>query len=77
MIIFGDVTEVFVHYAEHLKNGTFNETEEIDKLFAGVTDFAIYACTSGVVMIVTTYLAGIFFSYSALRQVTVNSEKAI
>ncbi|XP_044268848.1 ATP-dependent translocase ABCB1-like isoform X3 [Tribolium madens] len=71
MIIFGDVTEVIIQYAETLKknNSEINETQAVDDLFKGVTNFAIYSSCSGIVMIITTYLAGILFTSSALRQI--------
>ncbi|XP_967244.3 ATP-dependent translocase ABCB1 isoform X2 [Tribolium castaneum] len=71
MILFGDVTEVIIQFAETLKsnNSEINRTQAVDDLFRGVTDFAIYSSSSGIVMIITTYLAGILFSSSALRQI--------
>jgi hypothetical protein len=71
MILFGDVTGVIVEYAAAInKTNNPNETQLIEKtLYDGIRDFAIYSSILGIVMIIATYLAGIFFSYSALRQV--------
>jgi hypothetical protein len=71
MILFGDVTGVIVEYAAAInKTNDPNETQLIEEtLYDGIRDFAIYSSVLGIVMIITTYLAGVFFSYSALRQV--------
>jgi methanogenic corrinoid protein MtbC1 len=71
MILFGDVTGVIVEYAAAInKTDDPNETRLIEEtLNDGIRDFAIYSSVLGIVMIITTYLAGVFFSYSALRQV--------
>jgi hypothetical protein len=71
MILFGDVTGVIVEYAAAInKTEDPNKTQLVEeRLYDGIRDFAIYASISGIVMIITTYLAGVFFSYSALRQV--------
>jgi hypothetical protein len=71
MIFFGDVTGVIVEYAAAInKTKDSNETQFIEEaLYDGIRDFAIYVSISGIVTIITTYLAGVFFSYSALRQV--------
>lgn len=72
MILFGDVTGVIVEYAQKSFNDSLSE-EEVqiieDDLFAGIRRFAILVSVLGIIMIVATYLAGVFFSYSALRQV--------
>jgi ATP-binding cassette subfamily B (MDR/TAP) protein 1 len=71
MILFGDVTGVIVEYAAAInKTEDPNKTQLVEeRLYDGIRDFAIYASISGIVMIITTYLAGVFFSYSALRQI--------
>jgi hypothetical protein len=71
MILFGDVTGVIVEYAAAInKTNDPYENQLIEEtLYDGIRDFAIYSSVLGIVMIITTYLAGIFFSYSALRQV--------
>jgi hypothetical protein len=71
MILFGGVTGVIVDYAAAInKTNDSNETQLIEEtLYDGIRDFAIYVSISGIVTIITTYLAGVFFSYSALRQV--------
>jgi hypothetical protein len=71
MTLFGDVTGVIVEYAAGInKTNDPNETQLIEEtLYDGIRDFAIYSSALGIVMIITTYLAGVFFSYSALRQV--------
>jgi hypothetical protein len=71
MILFGDVTGVIVEYAAAInKTNDPNETHHIEEtLYDGIRDFAIYSSVLGIVTIITTYLAGVFFSYSALRQV--------
>jgi hypothetical protein len=71
MILFGNITGVIVEYAATInKTNGPNETQLIEEtLYDGVRDFAIYVSISGIVTIITTYLAGVFFSYSALRQV--------
>ncbi|RZC36876.1 ABC tran domain containing protein, partial [Asbolus verrucosus] len=71
MILFGDVTGVVVDYASKLNTSlTENQTQIIeDELYSGVRKFAILVSILGIVMIVTTYLAGVFFSSSALRQI--------
>jgi ATP-binding cassette subfamily B (MDR/TAP) protein 1 len=71
MILFGDVTGVIVEYAAAInKTDDPNETRLIEEtLNDGIRDFAIYSSVLGIVMIITTYLAGVFFSYSALRQI--------
>jgi hypothetical protein len=71
MILFGDVTGVIVEYAAAInKTNNPNETQLIEEiLYDGIRHFAIYSSVLGIVTIITTYLAGVFFSYSALRQV--------
>ncbi|KAJ3619098.1 hypothetical protein MTP99_005885 [Tenebrio molitor] len=71
MIFFGDVTGVIVEYTAAInKTKDSNETQFIEEaLYDGIRDFAIYVSMSGIVTIITTYLAGVFFSYSALRQI--------
>jgi hypothetical protein len=75
MTLFGDVTGVIVEYAAAINNNNNktndpNETQLIEEtLYDGIRDFAIYSSALGILMIITTYLAGVFFSYSALRQV--------
>jgi hypothetical protein len=71
MILFGDVTGVIVEYAAAInKTNDLKENQLIEEtLYDGIRDFAIYSSVLGIVMIITTYLAGVFFSYSALRQV--------
>jgi hypothetical protein len=71
MILFGGVTGVIVDYAAAInKTNDSNETQLIEEtLYDGIRDFAIHVSISGIVTIITTYLAGVFFSYSALRQV--------
>jgi ATP-binding cassette subfamily B (MDR/TAP) protein 1 len=71
MILFGDVTGVIVEYAAAVnKTNDPNEIQLIeDTLYDGIRVFAIYSCTLGIVTIIATYLAGVFFSYSALRQI--------
>jgi hypothetical protein len=71
MTLFGDVTGVIVEYAAGInKTNDPNETRLIEEtLNDGIRDFAIYSSALGILMIITTYLAGVFFSYSALRQV--------
>ncbi|CAH1380444.1 unnamed protein product [Tenebrio molitor] len=71
MILFGNITGVIVEYAATInKTNGPNETQLIEEtLYDGVRDFAIYVSISGIVTIITTYLAGVFFSYSALRQI--------
>ncbi|XP_063931284.1 ATP-dependent translocase ABCB1-like isoform X2 [Zophobas morio] len=71
MILFGDVTGVIVDYAESLtKNLTDNETIIAEEnLYDGIRHFAIFASVLGIIMIITTYLAGVLFTYSALKQI--------
>jgi hypothetical protein len=73
MTLFGDVTGVIVEYAAAInKTNDPNETQLIEEtLYDGIRDFAIYSSAVGIVTIITTYLAGVFFSYSAVRQVLV------
>jgi hypothetical protein len=71
MLLFGDVTGIIVEYAAAInKTNDPNETQLIEEtLYDGIRDFAIYSSVVGIVTIITTYLAGVFFSYSAVRQV--------
>jgi hypothetical protein len=73
MTLFGDVTGVIVEYAAAInKTNDPNETQLIEEtLYDGIRDFAIYSSVVGIVTIITTYFAGVFFSYSAVRQVFV------
>ncbi|XP_068902279.1 ATP-dependent translocase ABCB1-like [Tenebrio molitor] len=71
MILFGDVTGVIVEYAAAInKTNDLKENQLIEEtLYDGIRDFAIYSSVLGIVMIITTYLAGVIFNYSALRQI--------
>lgn len=73
LLLFGDVTGAIVEYAVHLNNETLNDTQWDrlnDKLYSEVERFSIYTCIIGFMTILTTYLAGISFTYSATRQVS-------
>ncbi|XP_049818455.1 ATP-dependent translocase ABCB1-like isoform X2 [Aethina tumida] len=72
LLLFGDVTGAIVEYAVHLNNETLNDTQWDrlnDKLYSEVERFSIYTCIIGFLTILTTYLAGISFTYSATRQI--------
>ncbi|CAH0548000.1 unnamed protein product [Brassicogethes aeneus] len=72
LILFGDVTGAVVTYATNLYNEslTTSDWEGLnDILYSEVQRFAVINALIGLVTVVTTYLAGISFAYSATRQV--------
>ncbi|KAJ8942717.1 hypothetical protein NQ318_017016 [Aromia moschata] len=71
LIIFGDVTGSIVSYVL-VYNESLSDAEKIvldDSLISDVEDFAVKTAITGIITIATTYISGVLFSYSAIRQI--------
>ncbi|XP_060520770.1 ATP-dependent translocase ABCB1-like isoform X2 [Cylas formicarius] len=70
MILFGDASGIMVNYFTSIEfNATdANRERAVEYLYDGILDFSIRTCAAALAIIVATYITGVAFSYSSLRQ---------
>ncbi|XP_060520775.1 ATP-dependent translocase ABCB1-like isoform X2 [Cylas formicarius] len=70
MILFGDASGIVVNYFTSIEfNATDADRERaVEYLYDGIFDFSICTCAAAFAIIIATYITGVAFSYSSLRQ---------
>lgn len=70
MILFGDVSGVIVDYSSLISGNLTEDEKDIatQKMLEGTKDFAIMSTIAAAVVIVSSYVAVVCFSHSAIRQ---------